>query len=118
MNNAQLLQAYANNHWSEENQNLYALYPRLSPIDNANNEVQSTWWMRDGSFLRLKSAEFGYSLPMKWVRKAYMQNARFYVNGLNLLTFSKFKLWDPEMAGQGFGYPIQRVFNVGLNINF
>ena len=118
VNNAQLLQAYANNHWSEENQNLYALYPRLSPIDNANNEVQSTWWMRDGSFLRLKSAEFGYSLPMKWVRKAYMQNARFYVNGLNLLTFSKFKLWDPEMAGQGFGYPIQRVFNVGLNINF
>ena len=118
VNNAQLLQAYANNHWSEENQNLYALYPRLSPIDVANNEQQSTWWMRDGSFLRLKSAEFGYSLPVRWVKKAYMQNARFYVNGLNLLTFSKFKLWDPEMAGQGFGYPIQRVLNVGLNINF
>ena len=118
VNNAQLLQAYANNHWSEENQNLYALYPRLSPIDVANNEQQSTWWMRDGSFLRLKSAEFGYSLPARWVKRAYMQNARFYLNGLNLLTFSKFKLWDPEMAGQGFGYPIQRVFNVGLNVNF
>ena len=118
VNNAQLLQAYAKNHWSEENQNLYALYPRLSPIDVANNEQQSTWWLRDGSFLRLKSAEFGYSLPARWVKKAYMQNARFYVNGLNLLTFSKFKLWDPEMAGQGFGYPIQRVLNLGLNINF
>ena len=118
VNNAQLLQAYAKNHWSEENQNLYALYPRLSPIDMQNNEQQSTWWLRDGSFLRLKSAELGYSLPARWVKKAYMQNARFYVNGLNLLTFSKFKLWDPEMAGQGFSYPIQRVLNLGLNINF
>src|SRR6185312_1530970 len=118
VNNAQLLQAYANNHWSEENQNLYALYPRLSPIDVANNEQTSTWWMRDGGFMRLKSAEIGYSLPTRWVKKAYMQNARFYLNGLNLLTFSKFKMWDPEMAGQGFGYPIQRVVNMGLNLNF
>ncbi|GGB20897.1 SusC/RagA family TonB-linked outer membrane protein [Puia dinghuensis] len=118
INNAQLLKAYADNHWSEENQNLYALYPRLSTYENLNNEQTSTWWMRDGSFMRLKSAEVGYSLPAKWIKKAYMQNARFYVNGLNLLTFSKFKLWDPEMAGQGFGYPIQRVFNVGLNLNF
>jgi hypothetical protein len=47
-----------------------------------------------------------------------MENARVYLSGLNLLTFSAFKLWDPEMAGQGFGYPIQRVFNVGLNLNF
>lgn len=118
VNNAQMLQAYANNHWSEANQNLYALYPRLSPIDVANNEQPSTWWMRDGGFMRLKSAEIGYSLPTRWVRKADMQNARFYLNGLNLLTFSKFKMWDPEMAGQGFGYPIQRVINIGLNINF
>lgn len=118
VNNAQMLRAYADNHWSEANQNLYALYPRLSPIDVANNEQQSTWWMRDGGFMRLKSAEIGYSLPTRWVRKAYMQNARFYLNGLNLLTFSKFKMWDPEMAGQGFGYPIQRVVNIGLNLNF
>ncbi len=118
VNNAQLLKAYADNHWSEENQNLYALYPRLSPIDLPNNEQQSTWWLRDGSFIRLKSAEFGYSLPSRWLKKAYMENARIYVNGLNLLTWSPFKLWDPEMAGQGFGYPIQRVFNIGLNLNF
>jgi len=118
VNNAQLLKAYADNHWSEGNQNLYALYPRLSPIDLANNEQTSTWWMRDGSFIRLKSAEFGYSLPRRWTKKAYMENARIYVNGLNLLTFSPFKLWDPEMAGQGFAYPIQRVFNIGLNLNF
>ncbi|MBS1660298.1 MAG: TonB-dependent receptor [Bacteroidetes bacterium] len=118
VNNAQLLKAYADNHWSEENQNLYALYPRLSTFDMINNEQQSTWWMRDGSFIRLKSAEFGYSLPRRWIKRAYMENARFYLSGLNLLTFSSFKLWDPEMAGQGFGYPIQRVFNLGLNLNF
>lgn len=118
VNNAQLLKAYADDHWSEEHQNLYALYPRLSTSDVSNNEVQSTWWMRDGSFMRLKSAEIGYSLPRRWIKRAYMENARFYLSGLNLLTFSAFKLWDPEMAGQGFGYPIQRVFNLGLNLNF
>ena len=118
VNNAQLLKAYADNHWSEGNQNLYALYPRLSTFNAINNQQQSTFWMRDGSFLRLKSAEVGYSFPRRWVKRAYMENARVYLSGLNLLTFSAFKLWDPEMAGQGFGYPIQKVFNVGLNLNF
>lgn len=118
VNNAQLLQAYADNHWSQENQNLYALYPRFSPIDVPNNTQTSTWWMRDGSFMRLKSAEVGYTFPKRLSKKAFLDNARIYVNGLNLLTFSHFKLWDPEMAGQGFGYPIQRVFNLGANLNF
>lgn len=118
VNNGQLLQAYADNHWSLENQNLYAMYPRYSATDVANNEQQSTWWMRDGSFVRLKSAEIGYTFPKRLSRRAFMDNARIYANGLNLLTFSHFKLWDPEMAGQGFAYPIQRVFNIGLNLNF
>ncbi|MGF7233109.1 SusC/RagA family TonB-linked outer membrane protein [Arachidicoccus sp.] len=118
VNNAQLLQAYANNHWSEENQNLYALYPRLSTTDVTNNEQTSTWWLRNGSFMRLKSLELGCTLPKKWIKHAGMENMRVYFSGLNLLTFSPFKLWDPEMAGQGFGYPIQKVFNLGLNINF
>ncbi len=43
---------------------------------------------------------------------------RFYLSGTNLLTFSSFKLWDIEMGGNGLGYPIQRVFNIGANINF
>jgi hypothetical protein len=47
----------------------------------------------------------------------YLDNLRIYFNGLNLITWSHFKLWDPEMAGQGFGYPIQKVFNAGININ-
>ncbi|WP_231891193.1 SusC/RagA family TonB-linked outer membrane protein [Arachidicoccus ginsenosidimutans] len=118
INNSQLLQAYADNHWTEENQNLYALWPRFSSVDIPNNDQTSTWWLRDGSFLRLKSAEFGYTLPQKWTKHAAIKNLRIYFSGLNLLTFSKFKMWDPEQAGNGFGYPIQKVYNLGLNMNF
>lgn len=117
--NTQLLQAYADDHWSEDNQNLYALYPRLGP-DGAvieNNRQNSTWWLRDGSFLRLKSLEFGYTLPQRIAKALLVKNARIYFNGLNLYTWSPFKLWDPELGGNGFAYPIQKVFNVGININ-
>jgi TonB-linked SusC/RagA family outer membrane protein len=118
VNNAQILKAYANNHWSQENQNLYALWPRLSLNSVPNNEAQSSWWLRDGSFLRLKSLEVGYTLPKKWIKPMYLENARLYFNGLNLITWTHFKLWDPEQGSNGFGYPIQKVLNVGLNINF
>jgi len=115
-----LLKAYADNHWSEENRNLYALWPRLATTheSNNNNYQTSSWFMRDGSFLRLKSVEFGYTLPNQIVKRLKMANFRFYVNGTNLLTFSGFKLWDIEMGGNGLGYPVQRVFNLGVNINF
>jgi TonB-linked SusC/RagA family outer membrane protein len=116
--NAQLLKAYADNHWSEENQSLYALWPRLSDTHVANNEAQSTWWLRDGSFMRLKSLEAGYTLPKNWTKRLYLDNFRIYFSGLNLLTFSHFKLWDPEQAGNGFAYPIQKIFNLGVNLNF
>jgi hypothetical protein len=110
----QLLKAYADSHWSEDNRDLYALWPRLSATLNGNNNQRSTWFMRDGSFLRLKSLEIGYTFrTKKWKDTSF----RLYLSGTNLLTFSNFKLWDPEMAGNGLGYPVQRVFNIGLNIN-
>jgi TonB-linked SusC/RagA family outer membrane protein len=117
--NTQLLSDYANNHWSEENQNLYALYPRLgvNRADLENNLQSSTWWMRDGSFMRLKSLDIGYTLPTRILKKAKLSNCRIYFNGLNLLTWSPFKMWDPELGGNGFNYPIQKVFNVGINVN-
>jgi TonB-linked SusC/RagA family outer membrane protein len=114
----QLLKVYADSHWSETNQDMYALYPRLSPVINANNVQPSTWWIRDGSFLRLKQAEIGYSIPGKWKNKVRLASCRFYVSGTNLLSFSKFKLWDTEMGDNGLGYPVQRVFNLGLNLTF
>ena len=73
--------------------------------------------MRDGSFLRLKSVEVGYSLPRHWIKKAGLSQLRIYFSGTNLLTFSKFKLWDPEQAGNGLGYPINKVMNVGFQVS-
>jgi TonB-linked SusC/RagA family outer membrane protein len=117
--NTQVLQEFADNHWSEENQNLYALYPRLgtSSAAIANNLQPSTWWLRDASFLRLKSLEIGYTLPASISKSLRIANCRLYFNGLNLITWSPFKMWDPELGGNGFSYPIQKVFNVGLNVN-
>ncbi|MBQ0151083.1 MAG: TonB-dependent receptor [Bacteroidales bacterium] len=117
-NTTQLLKAYADSHWSEDNQDIYALYPRFSDYRNYNNQAVSTWWMRDGSFLRLKQVEFGYTLPQKWTQKMRMDNLRFYFQGNNLLCWSRFNLWDPELAGEGLNYPIQRTFNIGLNVTF
>jgi len=74
--------------------------------------------MRDGSFLRLKSVELGYSLPDSFIKNYHISSLRIYYSGLNLLSFSKFKLWDPEMAGNGFDYPVQRVHNIGINLSF
>ncbi|TKG95026.1 SusC/RagA family TonB-linked outer membrane protein [Puteibacter caeruleilacunae] len=116
--NTQLLDVIANSHWSEDNRNIYAFWPRLSTQLVPNNQVRSTWFMHDGDFLRLKNLEIGYTLPKKLTNKYRIKNCRIYTSGTNLLVFSKFKLWDPEMAGNGFGYPIQRVFNLGLQLTF
>jgi TonB-linked SusC/RagA family outer membrane protein len=116
-NNA-LLQAYADSHWSEANRDIYALWPRLSDSFEDNNLQRNTWFMQDGSFLRLKSAEIGYSMPRNWYQKYGVADIRVYISGTNLLTFSRFKLWDPEMGGNGLGYPIQRVLNAGIQVSF
>ncbi len=113
----QLLKAYADSHWSEDHPDVYAVWPRLSPNINKNNTQPSTWFMRDGTLLRLKQVEIGYSLPEKLLKKIHTSKLRIYANASNLLTFSKFGLWDVEMGGDGLGYPIQKVFNIGLNIS-
>lgn len=118
VNNTQLLKAYADSHWSEDNRDIYALWPRYSAYSNTNNSAVSTWWMRDGSFLRLKQLEFGYTIPYKWLQRWRVENMRVYLQGNNLLCWSRFKLWDPELAGSGLNYPIQRTFNIGLHVTF
>ena len=115
-NNA-LLQVIADNHWSESNQNMYAFWPRLSDTAISNNNQSSTWWLRDGTFLRMKSAEIGYTLPKRLTSKAKLENLRIYVSGTNLFNISKFKIWDTEMGNNGLGYPVQRVFNVGIQLS-
>ncbi len=113
-----ILKAFADNYWSENNRDSYALWPRLSNNWMENNRQTSTWFMQDASFLRLKSAELGYTLSDDWCKKLRMSNLRLYISGTNLLAWSGFRLWDPEMAGNGLGYPVQRVINVGLNVGF
>lgn len=117
-NQRELLKAYADDHWTEENQNLYALWPRYDYEANDNNTKASSWFMRDGAFLRLKQVEIGYSFPLRWIQKVHATNLRIYANGTNLLKFSNFKLWDPEMGGEGLGYPLQRVYNIGIQLSF
>ncbi len=113
-----LLKAYADNHWSESNRNIYALWPKLSTTVIENNTQLSSWFMRNGAFLRLKTVELGYTLPEKFTRKLGINTARIYFTGNNLLLFSGFDLWDIEMGGNGLGYPIQRVYNIGMQLNF
>jgi TonB-linked SusC/RagA family outer membrane protein len=102
--------------WSESHPDVHAFWPRLSPDPIANNTQQSTWWLREGSFVRLKTVEAGYNLPN--LQKVFIQSSRIYLSMENLLYFSTFKLWDPEVGGNGLGYPLNRRFNIGLQMNF
>ncbi len=99
----------ADDYWSEDNPDIYAKYPRLSKKDNTNNTVASTFWQRDGKYLKLKNIELGYNFP----------KVRIYLRGTNVATFSPFKYWDPEQgSGSGLFYPTQRVFNAGVQFSF
>lgn len=109
--------------WTEDNPDQNAFYPRLSyggeTSSNKNNFQPSTWWLRDMSFLRLKTMQISYNLPKDWVRKASLKNAAIYVMGTNLFTFSKFKLWDPELnTDNGSSYPNTTSYSVGVNFTF
>ena len=79
-----------------ENEDTNAKYPRLSYGGNNNNYQSSTYWMRNGSYLRLKNLEVGYTIPKSIVNKIRLKNIRIYFMGTNLVTFSSYKLWDPE----------------------
>ena len=107
--NRNVVKYIADNYFTEEKQNFDATYPRLGLLttDIANNRVPSTYWMRNGSFMRLKNLEVGYRIPY----------GRIYISGANLLTFSPIDLWDPELAGWN-SYPLQRTVNIGVQLNF
>ena len=113
------------NVWKTTNtpeQNADAIYPRLSTgggIGSSNNTQNSTWNLRDGSYMRLKNFEFGYSIPKSVLKGTFLTSIRLYTSGTNLLTFSNFKLWDPEkLNGSGEGYPPSKIINFGLSASF
>ena len=105
-----LLDFIAKDYWTEENPNPNAEYPRLiSNLDSHNNFMNSTYWLRSAAFLRLKNIEIGYTYKV----------ARLFISGQNLLTFSPFKHWDPELGGgKGLTYPNLRVATIGLQLTF
>jgi hypothetical protein len=110
---------WATDRWTESDPRQDVLFPRLSYGDNQNNYRSSTWWQRKADYLRVKTAEIGYTFPKKLTSKAKISALRIYVSGLNLYTFSDFTYWDPELGnGNGSAYPLQRSFVAGLNLNF
>ncbi len=97
------------------NEDVNAAYPRLSYGGNSNNYRPSSYWLRESSYLRLKTVEAGYTMPKRLVNRFHVNNLRLFFMGTNVLTFSKFKLWDPEMnSSNGQQYPLAKTFTVGL----
>lgn len=116
---AGVLAEVKDNHWVPSNPDGNYKYPRLSSQDNTNNQANSTFWIYSSDYLRLKTVEIGYSIPKYWLTKIGFNNVRVFVNGINLVTWDKLKIFDPEIANSGTGtYPQQRVINTGLNFSF
>ncbi|WP_132053413.1 SusC/RagA family TonB-linked outer membrane protein [Pseudocnuella soli] len=114
-NNSNSAYEYYNNRWTPENQN--SRYPRAYSAPSNNNGQTSDFWLMNSSYLRLKTASLGYSIPGNLASKVRMKSLRLYVTGQNILTFSKLKFTDPETTGEQ-GYPIQRTVTFGFNTTF
>jgi len=106
--------------WTPENPSQNAFYPRMSTRqDVTTNYYSSTWWLYRSDYIRLKNAEVAYNFSMKALEKYGMKNLRVYLNGTNLLTFSPWKVWDPELGdGRGTAYPNTTAVNLGLRASF
>lgn len=114
----------ATDRWTEANPSQDVFYPRLAygEADNTNNTQESSWWVKDVNFLRLKTAQLSYNLPKSFSEKIRVKNAAIYLIGTNLLTFSSWKLWDPELntggRANGNRYPQTATLSLGLNLKF
>ena len=106
--------------WSENNRN--AKYPLLT-ISNTTkaNFEDSTHWLHNTKYLRMKNVQLTYSFPEKWLSRAKIDRLQLYLSGQNLLTFTNFKLWDPEIATNAtniYQYPNMKTVSIGLNLTF
>jgi len=114
-NNSNAAYEYYNNRWTPDNQD--AKYPIANTAPKENNTQRSTFWQWSTSYLRLKNAQLGYTLPRPVMNKLKMQSIRVYVASQNLFTISKLKFVDPEMP-YDTGYPNMKTFTVGANVTF
>jgi TonB-linked SusC/RagA family outer membrane protein len=113
---------YANitDRWTPGNPRQDAFYPRLSYGEkNQNYANYNSHWLMSGRFLRLKTLDFGYTIPKGALSRFGVQNMRVYFLGYNLLTFSPFKMFDPELGnGSGTRYPNIKTYSLGVNVGF
>lgn len=114
------LLAQITDRWTPENPSANPLYPRITYGNDNMNYVGSSWWVKNGAFLRLQTAQLNYNLTNKgWLNKAGISNLNLYMNGYNLLTFSGFKMWDVELGdGRGAQYPLTKTYNFGVRAVF
>ncbi len=126
-----MLKAIYDSHWSEDNQDLHAFWPRLSTYnikqhnpqedwynsDNAETR-KSTYFMRSCSFLRCTSLELAYSFPSRWVNKLGLKLVKLSLKVNNAFCLTNFHIWDVELGESGFNYPIQRTYSAGINVSF
>ena len=126
-----LLQAIADDHWSEDNQADRPFWPRLSPYsitqhnpyedwyNSDNAEVRkSTYFMRECQFLRCTQLGIAYNLPRKLINKLKLKNIKVSLQANNPFCLTNFKLWDVELGENGFSYPIQKTYSASLQVNF
>ena len=125
-----MLKEIYESHWTEKNVDNRPFWPRLSVQNitvynkqedwsaNITDDRRSTYFMRECRFLRCTALELAYNLPLSIRQKLHMQNVKFFVRANNPFLISNFKLWDVELGGNGFNYPIQKTYAVGVNISF
>lgn len=120
-----ILQEYYDNRWTPDQTD--AKYPAATPGNNSNNFQNSSLYLRNAAYLRLKNAEIGYTLPGSVTKKWNISTARVFINGTNLLTIDGLKFLDPEsdngtnngLDADNLGlYPLQRALNIGVQVNF
>lgn len=100
-------------------ENPNAKYPRLSYGGNANNYRSSTFWLRNGAYLRFKTMDVGYTIPAKVATRLRLTNMRVYLLAQNLAVWDDVKVWDPEMASSdGTRYPLAKTITLGMTFKF
>ena len=128
VDNRAMLKAIYDDHWSADNMKERPFWLRLSTqsitVHNpqeawtGSEQRRSTYFMRECSFLRCTSIELAYNLPQEFLRRLKMQSVKFYARVNNPFLITNFKIWDVELGDDGFNYPIQRTWSVGLNLSF
>lgn len=113
-----LLQYMADDRWTPENADT-ATYPRMTLTGTKNNSKDSDFWLRDASYVRLKTLEMGYNFKGAFLKKMGITNLRLFLNGNNLVTFSKLDITDPESrTASDSEYPLTKIYNLGVKLNF